>query len=858
MLAEIGGMSRRQFSIFTLYLAFNLPRFEVGLIMSSVLKVLAKLKLFFFLLIAVPGISQNPIEFGLRDESDLHGIDGAEIKLDIKVNGTIVDNSKSLYTLKGLKKGNYSLMLEQEASLEGMSIDAEGYRTISLTKVEFDELRGTIFLQRNAFEVDEVVQIVDRAGEPKEKVAGTAIEISSREISLMNAQTSADLLQNSGEVFVQKSQMGGGSPNIRGFEANKVLIVVDGVRMNNAIFRGGHLQNVIAIDQNMLDKVEVLYGPGSVMYGSDALGGVMHFYTRKPEFSDGDRAYLAGNAFLRTASANFEKTGHFDLNIGGNRLSSLTSVTASDYDDLVSGKSHPKDYPDFGKRPFYADRINGRDTALANDNIHRQRYSGYSQVDILQKFLFRQKNPAFTHGLNLQLSTSTDVPRYDRLSEYDGTDLKYSSWYYGPQKRFAATYQGKMANLEGRRGYNSLTWTLAYQNLEESRHTRRFGNNSLRNRTENVQVFSANVDGQTRFNPRHKVSYGVEAVYNDVSSVAFQEDIETNEVSPLSTRYPDGGSTMLLLAGYLWDSYDIIVDKLTFSGGFRLNQIGLDASFVDNSFFPFLPDNVQQNSFAPSGSAGLAWRPTDKWKFRGVIATGFRAPNVDDVAKTFDSEPGTVIIPNADLQPEYTYNLDLGVRRLIGDFLEIELTGFGSVFDNALQVRGFSVNGQDSILYDGILSRVQALQNVKQAMMGGFNFRVNWDITDRFELRHTVSLTRAREVETGVPLDHIPPLFGRTEIRYQQKRLLLQLFAQYNGWKRLDDYSPSGEDNLKFATVDGTPAWYTLNLKGSFAITEKFQIQGGIENLLDRHYRVFASGISAPGRNFMLTLRSSF
>ncbi len=819
------------------------------------LKASTLIQLIVLFLIAVPGMSQNSYQFGLRDESDLHGIEGAVIEVSVALPDSSENGGKFSYEVVDWKRGNYALKLSREVAIEEIRFSAGGYKDLSLSGNEFKTQLPTIFLKRNSFEVDEVVQIVDRIGESKEKVAGTFIEISSREISLMNAQTSADLLQNSGEVFVQKSQMGGGSPNIRGFEANKVLIVVDGVRMNNAIFRGGHLQNVISIDQNMLEKVEVLYGPGSVMYGSDALGGVMHFYTRKPEFSGG---LVEGNAFLRTASANFEKTGHLDFNIGGKRVASLTSITASDYDDLLSGKNHPKDYPDFGKRFLYADRINGQDTAITNENIHRQRISGYSQLDVLQKFLFQQKNPAFTHGLNLQLSTSTDVPRYDRLSEYDGNELKYAAWYYGPQKRMAVTYQGAMRNVEGQRGLNSLNWTLAYQNLEESRFTRRFGNSSLRSRTENVKVYSANIDGQTRFNPRHKLSYGVEAVYNDVSSSAYQEDIETGDRTTASTRYPDGGSSMLLLAGYVWDSYDLVKDRLTFSGGFRMNQIGLQAQFSDKSFFSFLPDQVSQNSFAPSGSAGLAYRPTDKWNFRTVLATGFRAPNVDDVAKTFDSEPGTVIVPNADLRPEYTYNLDLGVRRRLGDGLEVELTGFGSVFDNALQVRDFTVEGQDSILYDGILSRVQALQNVKQALMGGFNFRVNWEVTDRIEFRHTVSWIRARETETGIPLDHIPPLFGRTEVRYQQKRLLVQLFAQYNGWKRLESYSPSGEDNLKFATVDGTPAWYTLNLKGSFAIHKNLQVQGGIENILDRHYRVFASGISAPGRNFMLTLRSSF
>jgi len=797
---------------------------------------------------------RKPYQFALRDENDLHRIEGAVLKIwdGIRFVGPELDGFK----YERLLGGNYKLfILEPWTSVQ---IEAEGYETLVLTSEEFDDQLPTIFMQRNGFEVDELVQIVDRIGEKKDRMAVTAIEIDAREISLANAQTSADLLQQSGEVFVQKSQMGGGSPNIRGFEANKVLVVVDGVRLNNAIFRGGHLQNVIAIDQNMLEKVEVLYGPGSVMYGSDALGGVMHFFTRAPKFGTDKGTNVFGSAFARTSSANFEKTGHLDFNVGGNRFASLTSITGSSYDDLISGKNHPNAYPAFGKRPFYTDRINGVDTTLVNENVHRQRFSGYSQLDVLQKFLYQKPGSAFSHGLNLQWSTSTDVPRYDRLSEYDGSDLKYNSWYYGPQKRFSASYQGKMTNIEGNKGLHSLNWTAAYQNLEESRHIRRYQQSSIRHRTESVQVFSLNVDGRFQINPEHKLTYGIETAYNDVASEAYREDILSGERTPLSTRYPDGGSSMLFLAAYLWDTYDFIPDELTLTGGLRLNHISLNARFEDKSFFPFLEDEVSQSSFAPSGSAGLSWRPTKKWKFHTMLATGFRAPNVDDVAKTFDSVEGTVIVPNPSVGPEYTYNADLGLQRMIAGILRLEATGFVTLFDNALQVRDFSVNGADSILFDGQLSRVQALQNVKQALMGGFSFRTQWEISEGWELRNSISWTRARETVSGTPLDHIPPLFGRTELRYQRKRLLGQFYAQYNGWKRLKDYSPSGEDNLRFATVDGTPAWYTLNVKASYAINETVQAQAGVENLMDRHYRTFASGISAPGRNFMLTLRANF
>ena len=799
---------------------------------------------------------QDTLRFSLQDEHDLRPVTGAYLDIEYEQSGDLEGSWP--YTTTEFRKGKYQLWLDPAVKPEQVSIVAGGYDPLVYTWAEFKALLPTISMPRGEVEED-VVSITDRFGEKRERVAGLVKNVTSKEVALMNPQTSADLLQQTGDVFVQKSQMGGGSPNLRGFEANKVLIVVDGVRLNNAIFRGGHLQNVIGIDANMLEKVEVLFGPGSVMYGSDALGGVMHFYTRNPKLAENGKTKVQGNAFTRYSSANNEKTGHVDLGLGWKRFGMLTSATFSDFGDLRSGRNHPSAYPDFGKRPFYADRINGRDTILPNDDIHVQRFSGYSQWDLFQKFYLQHEKIPLSHTLNLQFSNTTDVPRFDRLSEVVAdTSLKYASWYYGPQKRLSAIYRASAGAFEGIGFFTKASLSAAYQQLEESRHTRRFGRDSENHRFEQVRAYSFNLDFEKKFSARHSLDYGAELVFNQVASTARSENINTGELSALDTRYPDGGSAMRMSAIYIWDVWDIVPDVLTLNTGIRFNEVYLRSRFDDKTFFPFLEDQVEQQSIAPSGSVGISWRPTTKWRIRSVLASGFRAPNVDDVGKTFDSQPGTVIVPNPGLGPEYTYNADLGIFRQFGGGISIEATGFGTLFDNALVVRDFSFAGQDSILYDGVLSRVQANQNAKQAVIGGFNLGMRWDILKGLRLEQTLTYTKGRDLGSDVPLDHIPPLFGRTMLRWEWKRLEAQVFALYNGWKRIEDYSPNGEDNQKFATADGMPAWYTLNFRGTIAITKNFKAQLGVENILDRHYRVFASGISAPGRNYMLNARFSF
>ena len=283
--------------------------------------------------------------------------------------------------------------------------------------------------------LDSIV-VVGRRDDPVEEIPFVVDRISSKEIAFKNPQTTADALAASADVFVQKSQMGGGSPIIRGFEANKVLLVLDGVRMNNAIYRGGHLQNSITVDNSILDQIEVIYGPGSLMYGSDALGGVVHFRTKDPKLlyglKTGDENKLYTGAYTRFGSANNEKTLHLDLDYRSQEWGSFTSLTYANYGDLRAGANRPEDFPDIGKRYFYQTRVERIDQTRgpANDpNILRG--SGYNQIDFLQKIRY-QPSDSLYFILNLQYSTSSNITRYDQIIDTLGSadKLKFAEHYY--------------------------------------------------------------------------------------------------------------------------------------------------------------------------------------------------------------------------------------------------------------------------------------------------------------------------------------------------------------------------------------------------------------------------------------------
>jgi len=255
--------------------------------------------------------------------------------------------------------------------------------------------------------------------------------------------------------------------------------------------------------------------------------------------------------------------------------------------------------------------------------------------------------------------------------------------------------------------------------------------------------------------------------------------------------------------------------------------------------------------------------PSEEFRFNSSLSSGFRAPNIDDAARIFESSSAIqrVIIPNADIGPEYTYNFDLGLTYNVKNKVRFELTGFYTLFRNAIALAPFHLNGQDSIVYNGVMSAVYTNQNVNKAFLRGLNARLKIEISKSLTWDNTISQTYGRYVnpdKSKKPMDHIPPVFGKSSIAYTAKKFNTEFFMQFNGWKKIKDYNPDGEDNGQYATVDGMPSWLTLNWRGSFAVKKYLTIQAGIENILDRNYRYFASGFSAPGRNFILALRSNF
>lgn len=825
-------------------------------------------------------------------------------------------------TFTGVTDYDGKIVLKNLSHRDLVNFTYIGYQSL---KIPFFELRKkggklSMFLGSNGLDT---LVIVGRTDAPQEEIPYQVNRITKEDIELLNTQTTADALMNTGGAYVQKSQYGGGSPILRGFEANRVLLVVDGVRMNNAIYRNGHLQNAITVDNELLNQMEVIYGPGSLMYGSDALGGVVHFRTKDPRiiFDDGlDYGKIQTNAFFRfgtpiaqNSAYSTQTTSHIDFDYGARKWGSITSITYSDFGDLRAGANRPEAYPDLGKREFFPFRNEDIDEIRQRDpNI--QTATGYSQIDLMQKLRF-QPSDSLYFVVNLQYSTTNNIPRYDALTDTIGAadEPKWSEWYYGPQQRILASFKTRTFKPAGI--YDKATIIGAFQKIDEDRITRKFAKARREFNLEDVYVYSLTADMDKNLDKSgHNVfAYGLEGNHNQVFSVAGKERVSNGAISGgVFTRYPNDFSTMTTGAGYAnyrWKSRD---STINFSMGARYSYVRLFAKYSneDQNLVEWpqsMTDGLEVENTNLSYAAGITWNSRNNWQFRILAGTAFRSPNIDDLAKV-RMKGNIALMPNPDLGPETARNAEITLAKEFGNrrggtSFKISGTGFYTLLENAIVRLPGTVpgSGDSTIIVDGELFGIQQNFNVDEATIYGISGNTSLTINKNWQIRAGLNYTKGTtsfttysdngniELDTITPLAHIPPLYGQASIGYQTDKFSIEAVARYNGPKLLEDYSVSSieinergdieridrfdtsdnleqsgtcvnlnENGIRSVECEGTLAWTTYNLYTSYKISKKLTFNFSIENILDTHYRPFASGVSGVGRNFVFSLRGKF
>ena len=781
----------------------------------------------------------------------------------------VTNENKSICVISD-KNGEADLSVFSEMEL--LTFTHVSYVEFELLKKQLTRNKTTIYLQFKSELLNEVFLSATKSQEDISRIAEQTAVFSYKEIQNATPQTSADMLAIIPGVKVQKTQFGGGSPVLRGMEANRILLVVDGVRMNNAIYRKGHLQNSITVSPSTLDRTEVIFGPSSVIYGSDALGGVIHYYTRKPKISEKP---VVNTEFLsRFSTVNQEISLQAGIELQMRKFASYTSVSHSKFGDLKMGENRNHGFKEWGLQYEYSNNTDKYYNAfpVKNSDPSKQRNVGFDQTDILQK-VFVPLSKKSDIMFNLQYSSSTDINRFDKLTERKEDHLKYAEWYYGPQDRLLLSTQ---LNLD-----LNKTWlkngniTMAFQNINESRIDRKFGSFDKASKFENVHVYSLNGDFSTdlRNKKDRNFGYGFEFAYNDVDSRSKGEVLKVNgnkiigisDTYKVQTRYPDGGSSYLSSAIYV-DYRQDISNKSTLNTGIRLTNTVLHAQWIDETFIT-LPDmDITLTNTAITLTAGYVFKPNKNWQLNAVFSSGFRSPNIDDIGKIREKR-GTVTVPNVDLQPEYAYNFEGGILKYFKDKnYYIGFSTYYTLLNNYIVRAPFILNGSSTIIYDGEEVNLVANVNNNNAYIVGGTATFKGNISDRFHTKASLTYTKGKAYDTNEFLSSIPPLFGSFDINYNHHNFETGINFIFNFRKRQEDYNISeGIDNIEetpfISETDdyyGSPSWQTLNFYSRYKATKNIDLLLNIDNIFDRHYKEFASAISAPGRNFSFTILGSF
>jgi len=642
--------------------------------------------------------------------------------------------------------------------------------------------------------------------------------ITKEEIWRSNYRTTPEALADSVGVLVQQTNYAGGAPIVRGLVGNRILIMVDGIRLNNSIYRLGPSQYLNTIDVNQIERIEIVPGPGSVLYGSDALGAVINIVTRAADDLDG-KAGVRARLFSRFASGDRGVIGRLELSGQAGPFSLLGGAGLKEFGDLRAGSR-------VGVQPF----------------------TGYdeSNSDVKTSYKMGERH-IFTFAA--QRVNQTGVERTDLLNS--GSDVKYE---IDPQRRTLAyaVYHG--TQLTSR--LDALTLTVSYQRQMEHFTRVRASDVSIeRQQRDEVSTLGVGAQADTPFGARQRLTYGVETSTDHVMSGREDVDLVSGVRRSAAPTYADG-STFVSTAAFLQDEIKLS-DRTLVTLGARYSRFALDASVDDPSTGRL---DVHARPAALTASAYGAFKITPMLQMIGGVGQGFRAPSVDDLT-IFGPFPGGFEVPNPTLQPEKSLNYEAGFRLLHRRVLGTA-TYFSNDFAGLINRTAGDFDGKSyrDLNENGVQDTREPLifqrHNAGRARIQGFGGEAQVVLASQWRLGGNLTWTRGEDGITHLPLRRIPPVMGMTRVRWSASaRLWVEGSSRFA--TRQTRLSP-GDLVDPLILTGGTPGFVAFNVRGGFDIRHAGRVTAAVQNLTDQTYRTHGSGIDQPGRSLVVGYERSF
>ena len=645
--------------------------------------------------------------------------------------------------------------------------------------------------------LDEVIITAQRSKQKELFIPYSVQSINKGYLGNFNPRTTPEALMGINGVFIQKTNHGGGSPFIRGLTGNQTLILIDGIRLNNSTFRYGPNQYLNTIDAYTINRIEIAKGTGSVQYGSDALGGVIHVLTKDPAFAT-DKSSLHGNVTGKYMTGDMEKTARADINYAGRGFGLSAGAAYRDFGDLIGG-----------------------------DTTGRQSLSGYKEwsFDTKAKIALRQ-NMQLT--LAYQFLEQFNVPVYHKLKLEN-----FALNEFDPQKRSLAYAR---LNIQG----NNL-WTKeievigSWQKTAEGRNSRKNGSNILRKENDGINTLGFTVDVLSQFSKGWTANSGIDLYHDKVESERKDINAQNGSVAQLRGLYPDNSK----YGNYsLYTLHHFNVKNWYVDAGLRYNRF--DIRISDTTL-----GNVKISPQALVGNVGIMYSIRQHHNFYVTFSNGYRAPNVDDMG-TLGIVDFRYEIPSAELRPEKSKHAEVGYK-----FKTKKLSGTLAAYYMRLnnlitrvRVDGSMINGY----------QVYKKENVEEAYIKGLESELKFQINNEFNILGSIAYSYGQNLTTKEPLRRIPPLNGRLLSTWSQGRIFTGIEWMFASKQ---DRLAQGDKDDNRIPKGGTPGWNLLNAYASYQLST-LRCNIGIQNIFNEDYRTHGSGINGYGRSAWLQLTFNF
>jgi hemoglobin/transferrin/lactoferrin receptor protein len=649
--------------------------------------------------------------------------------------------------------------------------------------------------------LDAVQVTASRREEAVQDVPQAVTVLSKEELNKRSGQTNADLLRGEVGAFVQQTTPGQAVIIVRGLKGSEVLHVVDGFRLNNAFFRNAPNQYPALIDPLMTEQIEVVRGPSSVLYGSDAMGGVVQMLSSLPVYSDGPWD-AKGSVQTRFASADSSSISRAAISAASDRFYLQAGSTYQDVNRLRQGDSG-------AALPFTAYSARFADAKLG---------------------WLVSETQSLT--VSAQYSRQPRTPRYDELVPGFGqTNPTSADFLFRPQERYFAQVQYRLDLATA--AFDSLKLALGRQEIIDDRLNRDFG--TLNQDTEqNSSLLNGLTLQLDKAIGNHYLTYGAERYEDTVRASRSRTNVQTGAISTRPSRYPDR-STMDSTGVYFSDDWKVS-DRLDLLGGLRYSQVKVALPPVINA------TGVKVDVSKTTGHFGFNFAINDAFNFVGNYGRGFRAPNVFDLG-TFGSRPGNRFnIPNPDLQPETVDSIDLGIK-VSADAWQGEFIVYQSRYDDKITpIETGARTATNQIVVQN--------RNATRLDLYGIEAGVRYANEGPWSAYATATLTRGTEKLGALEYDadRIPPLFGKLGVDYRFNDAWT--FSGYSFYaSRQDRLSPRDLTDPRI-NPNGTAGYGTLNLAASWQLSPELDVRLSAENLADKRYREHGTGLDEAGRSF--------